>query len=57
MVASYIIWYIVDGKTAGVLVFLWLWLLCGFYVLIKAPKLAIIGLLSAVTAILIIGYE
>lgn len=57
MVASYIIWYIVDGRTAGVLVFLWLWMFCAFYVLLKTPKLIIVGLISAVTAILIIGYE
>lgn len=27
MIASYIIWYVVDQKTAGILVFLWLWFL------------------------------
>lgn len=57
MIASYIIWYIVDGKTAGVIVFLWVWMFCAFYVLLKFPKLIIVGLISAVTAILVIGYE
>lgn len=57
MTASYIIWYIVDGKIAGDIVFLWIWMFCAYYVLLKAPKLIIVGLISAVTAILIIGYE
>lgn len=57
MIASYIIWYIVDGKTAGVIVFLWVWMFCAYYVLLKMPKLIIVGLISAVTAILVIGYE
>ncbi|SMR51033.1 unnamed protein product [Zymoseptoria tritici ST99CH_1E4] len=57
MVASYVIWYIVDGKTAGVIVFLWLWLFCAFYFLLKFPKLIIVGLISAITAILVVGYE
>ena len=26
MIGSYIIWYIVDGNTAGAIVFLWLWM-------------------------------
>lgn len=57
MVGAYIIWYIVDGKTAGVIVFLWLWILLAFYFVIKFPKLIIIAILSLVTAVLIIGYE
>ena len=57
MVAVYVIWYIVDGKTPGVIVFLWLWMTCGFYVVIKMPKFVIVGILSIVTSILVIGYE
>ncbi|KAK4508098.1 hypothetical protein PRZ48_001836 [Zasmidium cellare] len=57
MIGSYIIWYIVDGKTAGVIVFLWLWIFLSFYVVMKFPKLIIVGILTLVTAILIIGYE
>lgn len=57
MVGSYIIWYIVDGRTPGVIVFLWLWIFCLFYVVFKMPKLVVVGILSIVTAILIIGYE
>ncbi|OQO12602.1 hypothetical protein B0A48_02064 [Cryoendolithus antarcticus] len=57
MVGSYIIWYIVDGKTAGAIVFLWLWMTCAFYLVLKVPKLIIVGILSIVTSVLIIGYE
>lgn len=57
MVGAYVVWYIVDGKTAGVIAFLWFWIFCAFYVFIKKPKLIIVSILSIVTAILIIGYE
>ncbi|CAK4030632.1 hypothetical protein DOTSEDRAFT_68258 [Lecanosticta acicola] len=57
MIGSYIIWYIVDGKTPGVIVFLWLWIFCAYYVILKKQKLIIVGILGAVTSILIIGYE
>ncbi|KAH9829614.1 putative ER transporter, 6TM, N-terminal [Teratosphaeria destructans] len=57
MVGSYIIWYIVDGHTAGALVFLWLWIFGAFYFVMKFPKMVIVAILSLVTAILIIGYE
>lgn len=57
MVGAYIVWYIVDGKTAGVIVFLWFWMFCGFWVVLKMPKFVIVGILSIVTSILIVGYE
>ncbi|KAM3418373.1 hypothetical protein BST61_g4370 [Cercospora zeina] len=57
MIAAYIVWYIVDGKTAGVIVFLWFWLFLAFYILLKQKTLLLAGIISAVTAILIIGYE
>ena len=57
MIGAYIVWYIVDGKTAGVIVFLWLWMTCCFYVVLKMPKFVIVGILSLVTSVLTIGYE
>jgi len=57
MVGAYIIWYIVDGHTAGVLVFLFIWMMGGFYILVKFPKFVVVGILSAVTSLLIVGYE
>jgi hypothetical protein len=49
MVASYIIWYIVVGNAAGVIVFLWLWMLIGFYALLKFPKFVVVGKLHILT--------
>ena len=43
MVASYIIWYIVVGNAAGVIVFLWIWMLIGYYALLKFPKFVVVG--------------
>lgn len=57
MIGAYIIWYIVDGHAAGVLVFLFIWMMGGFYILVKFPKFVVIGILSAVTSLLIVGYE
>jgi len=57
VVAAYVIWYIVDGKTAGAIVFLWLWMAITFYPILKMPKFIIVAILSMVTAVLIIGYE
>ena len=57
MIGAYIIWYIVDGKTPGVLVFLWLWVFAAFYFVIKFPRLVIVAIISLVTAVVIIGYE
>lgn len=57
MCASFVVWYIVDGKAAGVIVFLFLWLMACFYVVLKIPKFVMVGVLAGVTAVLIIGYE
>ncbi|KAK5171787.1 uncharacterized protein LTR77_003423 [Saxophila tyrrhenica] len=57
MTASYVIWYIVDGKTPGVIIFLWLWMAIAFYPIFKAPKFIIVAVLSIVTSVLIVGYE
>lgn len=43
MIASYVIWYIVVGNAAGVLVFLWIWMLICFYALLKFPKFVVVG--------------
>jgi hypothetical protein len=57
MVAAYLIWYIPDGHTAGVLVFQWLWIMLAFYPVFKMPKYIIVAILSLVTSVLIVGYE
>ncbi len=57
MVVSIVSWYIVDQKTPGVLVMLWLSLFLGFYFIIKYPRFIQITIISIVTQVLIIGYE
>lgn len=55
MIGSYIVWYIVDGKVPGVIVFLWIWIMLSFYFVVKTPKFVVVAILSMVTAVLIIG--
>ena len=57
MVTSYIIWYIVDGHAAGVLVFFWIFVGWGFYIVKKFPRIIPVGMIFSVTNTLIIGYE
>ena len=57
MCASIACWYIVDGKTGGVLPILWLFITVEFYFVVKFPRFVIIAILSMVTQVLIIGYE
>lgn len=49
MISSYIIWYIVDGHTAGVLVFFFLFSQIGFYISYKYPAYAPVGMIYSVT--------
>ena len=57
MCTSYIIWYIVDGHAAGVIVFLWVFYIIEYYFLLKYPRFVVVAMLSIVTQVLIIGYE
>jgi hypothetical protein len=57
MCAALVIWYMCDKKPAAVIPVFYPYLCCGFYVLVKFPKYAIVAILSMVTAILILGYE
>ncbi|PVI02394.1 hypothetical protein DM02DRAFT_653538 [Periconia macrospinosa] len=57
MVVSFLIWYIPGQKTAGVIVFLWVFVSLGFYVPLKRIDLVVMGLISIVTVTMIIGYE
>ena len=49
MCTSLVIWYIVDGHTAGVIVFLFLFIFVEFYFLLKFPRFLVVALLSMVT--------
>ncbi|KAJ5771141.1 uncharacterized protein N7511_003192 [Penicillium nucicola] len=57
LVLSLIVWYIVDGKTAGVIVFLYLANVFGYYFYIKVPQYFGACVISIVTLNVIIGYE
>lgn len=57
MVLSIVIWYIVDQKTPGIIVFLWLVIFCSMYFFLKFPRFIPVSLISIVTLVLIIGYE
>lgn len=57
MCVSLVCWYIVDGRTGGVIPLLWLFITIEFYFVIKFPRFIVVGILSIVTQILIIGYE
>lgn len=45
MIAAFLVWYIPDQKTAGVLVFLWFFSSLGIYIPLKKPQFAVIGII------------
>jgi len=57
MIVAWLIWYIPGQHTAGVLVFLWVFVAIGFYIPLKRMDLVIVGMISVVTATMIVGYE
>ena len=57
MCTSLAIWYIVDGKTGGVITMLWLFIFIEVYFFVKFPRFAVISMLSMVSQVLIVGYE
>jgi hypothetical protein len=57
VVFSIVIWYIVDQKTPGVIVMLWLFVFLEMYFFIKFQRFIGIFLVAMVTQILILGYE
>ena len=54
-VFSIVIWYIVDQKTPGVIVFLWLFIFLEMYFFLKFPRFLPVWLVAIVTQVLIIG--
>ncbi|KAJ5494426.1 hypothetical protein N7463_010513 [Penicillium fimorum] len=57
MVASYIIWYIVDQHTAGIIVFFAISMFFYHYPLVKHHDTIVVPMIGMVTVILIVGYE
>ncbi|KFY97139.1 hypothetical protein V498_02242 [Pseudogymnoascus sp. VKM F-4517 (FW-2822)] len=56
-VAAFINWYIVGQKTAGIIVFLFFFLMIYFYFVVKYPRFLIAIASGAITHVLIVGYE
>ena len=57
MCTSFLIWYIVDGKTPGIIVLLFVFTFCEFFFVFKYPRFIVIALISMVTQVLVVGYE
>ncbi|CZR57246.1 uncharacterized protein PAC_07136 [Phialocephala subalpina] len=57
MVLAIVCWYIVNQHTAGIIVFLWLFIFLEMYFFLKFPRFIPVFLVSIVTLVLIIGYE
>ena len=49
MCTSLVIWYIVNGHTAGVIVFTWLFIFVEAYFFLVYPKFVVVSLLAIVT--------
>ena len=49
MCTSLIIWYIVDGHPAGVIVFVFVFVSVEFYFLMKYPRFTVVAIISIVT--------
>ncbi|KAI7539883.1 hypothetical protein KC331_g9478 [Hortaea werneckii] len=57
MLLSWVAYYIVDGETAGVLVFYFIFLHLGVYITLKRPEILPVGMIGQITITLILGYE
>ncbi|KAF2681514.1 hypothetical protein K458DRAFT_309610 [Lentithecium fluviatile CBS 122367] len=57
MLAAWLIWYIPGQQTAGVIVFVWVFVSLGFYIPLKRMEFLIAGIIGVVTAVMIVGYE
>jgi hypothetical protein len=57
MTLSYIDWYIVNGDTAGVIVFVCVTVALYHYLLITKPADPVLPMIGMITVVLIIGYE
>ncbi|EXJ61463.1 uncharacterized protein A1O5_11779 [Cladophialophora psammophila CBS 110553] len=57
MVLSYIDWYIVDGDTAGVIVFVGLTMFLYHYLMVTKPNDPVIPMIGMITVMLIVAYE
>lgn len=57
MIFAFVVWYVPDEKTPGVIIFLFVFLSGAFYVPIKMFRFRVAGFISIVITTMIIGYE
>jgi hypothetical protein len=57
MIAAWICWYIVDGNVPGVIVFYFIFLHIGPWIMLKYPTYTTLGVIGPITMTLILGYE
>ena len=57
MLTSWLMWYIPGQQTAGIIVFVWVFVALSFYIPLKRMDLMIAGIISVVTSVMIVGYE
>jgi hypothetical protein len=57
MIAAWICWYIVDTEPAGVIVFYFIFLHIGPWIMLKYPAYTTLGVIGPITMTLILGYE
>lgn len=57
MIAAWICWYIVDGQPAGVIVFYFIFLHIGPWIMLNYPSYTTLGMIGPITMTLILGYE
>ena len=55
-VGAFVCWYIVDGRPAGVIIFLFLYMAGSLYFGVVKPRYTILGIVSAVTPLISVGY-
>ncbi|KZF23098.1 hypothetical protein L228DRAFT_247551 [Xylona heveae TC161] len=55
-IGSYVCWYIVDERPAGVIVFMFIYMAGSFYWCVVKPKYALLAIVSAVTPLISVGY-
>lgn len=56
LVACFTSYYIANGQSSGVLIILYLWMMLFHWFMVKRPKYFSIGIISAMTVVVVIGY-
>ena len=57
VVFSIAIWYMADEKTAAIIPLQYIYLCLGFWFVFRNPKIVVVGVISMVTVVMVIGYE